>query len=127
MTVHKAQGLTTQVALLYGTDALCQQAGYVALSRGRQANHLYTSATSLVADRAGIRKAPARFELLGPDPTDVASRLAQQLASTAGTPSPATKHPPTPTSPPTDLETARAAATSAHLDDWTPHQPRRKL
>ncbi len=79
MTVHKAQGLTTEIALLYGTDALCQQSGYVALSRGRHANHLYTSATSLVADRAGIRKAPARFELLGPDPTDVATRLAQQL------------------------------------------------
>jgi conjugative relaxase-like TrwC/TraI family protein len=82
MTVHKAQGLTTDIALLYGTAALCQQSGYVAMSRGRQANHLYTSHSSLVADRTGPHVAPPRFKLLGPDPTDVASRLARQLRTT---------------------------------------------
>jgi ATP-dependent exoDNAse (exonuclease V) alpha subunit len=79
MTVHKAQGLTVQVALLYGTAALSQQSSYVALSRGRHANHLYGSASSLVASRAGVREIPPRFELLRPEPTEVATRLAQQL------------------------------------------------
>src|SRR5579875_2850031 len=46
MTVHKAQGLTTGVALLYGSAALCQQAGYVGMSRGAEANHLYASASA---------------------------------------------------------------------------------
>jgi conjugative relaxase-like TrwC/TraI family protein len=79
MTVHKAQGLTTDIALLYGTTALCQQSGYVAMSRGRNANHLYTSTTALQAATASVHVTPARFELTGPDPTDVTARLAQQL------------------------------------------------
>ncbi len=41
MTCHKAQGGTVEVALLYGTAALTREAGYVALSRGWAANHLY--------------------------------------------------------------------------------------
>jgi ATP-dependent exoDNAse (exonuclease V) alpha subunit len=41
MTCHKAQGATVDVALLYATSALTREAGYVALSRGRTANHLY--------------------------------------------------------------------------------------
>lgn len=41
MTCHKAQGATVQTALLYGAGALTREAGYVALSRGRAANHLY--------------------------------------------------------------------------------------
>jgi ATP-dependent exoDNAse (exonuclease V) alpha subunit len=59
MTVHKAQGLTTQVALLYGASALCQQASYVAMSRGREANHVYTSLGSLQLDHTGIDISPA--------------------------------------------------------------------
>jgi conjugative relaxase-like TrwC/TraI family protein len=41
ITCHKAQGATVDVALLYGAAALTREAGYVALSRGRTANHLY--------------------------------------------------------------------------------------
>lgn len=41
MTCHKAQGATVEVALLYGAGVLTREAGYVALSRGRAANHLY--------------------------------------------------------------------------------------
>jgi ATP-dependent exoDNAse (exonuclease V) alpha subunit len=43
VTCHKAQGATVDVALLYGTGALTREVGYVALSRGRVANHLYVS------------------------------------------------------------------------------------
>jgi ATP-dependent exoDNAse (exonuclease V) alpha subunit len=41
MTCHKAQGLTVDEALLYGAGGVTREAGYVGLSRGRVANHLY--------------------------------------------------------------------------------------
>jgi ATP-dependent exoDNAse (exonuclease V) alpha subunit len=66
LTVHKAQGLTTRTALVYGTDALDQQAGYVALSRGRVDNHLYTSAASLSRDEPDLDV--ARFQILDREP-----------------------------------------------------------
>jgi hypothetical protein len=43
LTAHKAQGITVAVALLWGTQALTRETGYVALSRGRQANYLYAT------------------------------------------------------------------------------------
>jgi hypothetical protein len=78
LTVHKAQGLTVDTSLLYGTAALCQQAGYVGMSRGRQANHLYTTLASLDADRTDDL-GPAFTLLDGPDPTDVLDALADRL------------------------------------------------
>jgi ATP-dependent exoDNAse (exonuclease V) alpha subunit len=53
MTLHKAQGLTVDHALLYGSDALTREAGYVGLSRGRRENHIYLSPTTRMAGRAG--------------------------------------------------------------------------
>jgi conjugative relaxase-like TrwC/TraI family protein len=41
LTVHQAQGLTCQQAMLLGSDALYREAGYVGLSRGRQRNDLH--------------------------------------------------------------------------------------
>jgi conjugative relaxase-like TrwC/TraI family protein len=41
-TIHKAQGVTVDVALLVGDENLYAQSGYVALSRGRQTNLIYT-------------------------------------------------------------------------------------
>jgi conjugative relaxase-like TrwC/TraI family protein len=43
-TVHKAQGLTVDTTLVYGLGPLTREHGYVALSRGRVANHLYLAA-----------------------------------------------------------------------------------
>jgi conjugative relaxase-like TrwC/TraI family protein len=40
-TVHQAQGLTCERAMLLGSDALYREAGYVGLSRGRQRNDLH--------------------------------------------------------------------------------------
>jgi conjugative relaxase-like TrwC/TraI family protein len=45
VTAHKAQGLTCDTALLLGDEHLFAEAGYVALSRGRQENRIYTLAT----------------------------------------------------------------------------------
>jgi conjugative relaxase-like TrwC/TraI family protein len=47
LTVHRAQGVTVDTALVFGTAALTKEAGYVALSRGRVANHLFTSPAEL--------------------------------------------------------------------------------
>jgi ATP-dependent exoDNAse (exonuclease V) alpha subunit len=52
MTLHKAQGLTVDHALLYGSEALTREAGYVGLSRGRRENHVYAT-TREVAARNG--------------------------------------------------------------------------
>jgi ATP-dependent exoDNAse (exonuclease V) alpha subunit len=78
LTVHKAQGLTTAVALVFGTQALDQQAGYVALSRGQVRNHLFTSIDSL--NRTEPDLDVARFRILDREPPDVADALAQRLA-----------------------------------------------
>jgi ATP-dependent exoDNAse (exonuclease V) alpha subunit len=43
LTAHKAQGITVDVSLLWGTQALARETGYVALSRGRHANYLYST------------------------------------------------------------------------------------
>ncbi len=65
MTCHKAQGATVEVALLYGTAALTREAGYVALSRGRTANHLYvpddTSQPAAVAGDGHLDELAARL------------------------------------------------------------------
>lgn len=63
LTCHKAQGLTVEHTLVYGTGALSQQSGYVAMSRGRVSNHIYTA---LDAGR-GRGRGPAHHELVGPD------------------------------------------------------------
>ncbi len=41
VTVHKAQGRTTDHSLLLGNDQLSRESGYVGLSRGRESNRIY--------------------------------------------------------------------------------------
>jgi ATP-dependent exoDNAse (exonuclease V) alpha subunit len=43
LTAHKAQGTTVDVALLWGTQVLTRETGYVAMSRGRERNTLYAT------------------------------------------------------------------------------------
>lgn len=50
LTVHKAQGITVDVALLYASGTLTRESGYVAMSRGRAANHLYGTLEALVPE-----------------------------------------------------------------------------
>lgn len=75
LTCHKAQGLTVEHALVYGTGALSQQSGYVAMSRGRASNHLYTA---LDAGSSSGRE-PSHQELVGPDDPDVLPALLRAL------------------------------------------------
>ena len=50
LTCHRAQGITVDVALLYASRALTREGGYVGLSRGRVANHLYATTQVLLPD-----------------------------------------------------------------------------
>ncbi len=45
-TVHKTQGLTCEVALLLGDDALYAELGYTAITRGTHENRVYTVVTT---------------------------------------------------------------------------------
>jgi ATP-dependent exoDNAse (exonuclease V) alpha subunit len=82
MTVHKAQGATTDHAFLLGDEALFREAGYVAMSRGRQANTCYvvegdampmdTLARRLGRSNAkmlGVHEHAAVFDAVGERPT----------------------------------------------------------
>jgi conjugative relaxase-like TrwC/TraI family protein len=61
MTVHKAQGATVDIALVSGTATLTKEAGYVALSRGTTANHIYVTAAELAnASPMASRRIDAR-------------------------------------------------------------------
>jgi ATP-dependent exoDNAse (exonuclease V) alpha subunit len=66
MTVHKAQGLTLDVALVSGSFTLRKEAGYVALSRGAVSNHLFVTDDDLrsnAPDVADVHDAEALDEL----------------------------------------------------------------
>ena len=52
-TVHKAQGVTVDTTLIYGAGPLTREHAYVALSRGRLANHIYLAADTLDVDICG--------------------------------------------------------------------------
>jgi ATP-dependent exoDNAse (exonuclease V) alpha subunit len=67
MACHKAQGVSVDTALLYGTAALSREAGYVALSRGRTTNHVYVpdvsddNRTTRVVDQSHLDLLAARL------------------------------------------------------------------
>jgi len=85
MTIHKAQGMTRDVALTLADDTFYREAAYTALSRGRRENRLY-----LITDQ------PAREERHAPEFDDRAHAelvrrmlersLAKTMALEHGTP-----------------------------------------
>jgi conjugative relaxase-like TrwC/TraI family protein len=65
MTCHRAQGVTVDVALLYGTKALSREHAYVALSRGRHANYIYATHEELRDyDECGLDDTPHDHDAL---------------------------------------------------------------
>jgi hypothetical protein len=50
LTCHRAQGITVDVALLYASGTLTRESGYVGMSRGRVANHLYGTLDALLPE-----------------------------------------------------------------------------
>ncbi len=67
-TIHKAQGVTVDRALVLGSDALYREAGYVGLSRARQRSDLYL----VTADATAL------------DPGDTIADLQRHLARSQG-------------------------------------------
>jgi conjugative relaxase-like TrwC/TraI family protein len=79
LTAHKAQGVTVDIALLWGTHALTRETGYVALSRGRQGNYLYSTWDLLRRD-TGL----ADSDLHTPSFTPKADAAARSVLTLAG-------------------------------------------
>lgn len=78
MTIHKAQGLTCDTALVYATDDLYRELGYVALSRGRDLNVIYTTGDVKIDPEAHIRtpqRVPSEMLMAG-----LSTSRAQELA-----------------------------------------------
>jgi ATP-dependent exoDNAse (exonuclease V) alpha subunit len=68
LTVHKAQGATCDIALVWG-ETLRAESGYTALTRGRHQNRVF-----IMAESEGDEHLP-------PDARDPARHLAQRLAA----------------------------------------------
>jgi conjugative relaxase-like TrwC/TraI family protein len=73
LTAHKAQGVTVDVALLWGTHALTRETGYVALSRGRRGNYLYSTWDLLRRD-TGLVDSDLHPPRVRPQPDETARR-----------------------------------------------------
>jgi conjugative relaxase-like TrwC/TraI family protein len=58
MTIHKAQGRTVHTTLLVGDAALGAEAGYVGLSRGTHANHLFLDLANGPRDETDCSSSP---------------------------------------------------------------------
>jgi conjugative relaxase-like TrwC/TraI family protein len=91
LTVHKAQGITVDVALLYASGTLTRESGYVGMSRGRHANHLYGTLEALLPEVDAEIDRPADDPISAPERVEltraaVVARLeakgSQQLALT---------------------------------------------
>jgi conjugative relaxase-like TrwC/TraI family protein len=68
LTCHRAQGITVDVALLYTSGTLTRESGYVGMSRGRAANHLYGTLDALLPE------VDAELDHPGEDPVTVEER-----------------------------------------------------
>ncbi len=96
MTIHKAQGLTCDTALVYATDDLYRELGYVALSRGRDLNVIYTAGDVKLDPEAHLRsphRVPSEMLMAGLSTSraqelaiDVAERGAEVPIERLGTP-----------------------------------------
>jgi ATP-dependent exoDNAse (exonuclease V) alpha subunit len=90
LTCHRAQGVTVDVALLYASRSLSRESGYVGLSRGRTANHLFATWEALLPEIDADMDRPDDARPLPDERVDLAhaalvqrleTRTAQRLAS----------------------------------------------
>jgi ATP-dependent exoDNAse (exonuclease V) alpha subunit len=78
ITGHAAQGLTASRAYVLADRALTREWGYTALTRGREANHLYVAANRELARE--------EFAPADPDPPDPVARLGRALSTSSAQP-----------------------------------------
>lgn len=78
-TIHKAQGATTERTFILADEHLYQEAGYVALSRGRDRNDLYTTGPGRDSQEG---HGPTLSDVRDPLAVGLGRSRAQQAAST---------------------------------------------
>ena len=85
ITIHQAQGLTTDTALLLGGSGLYREAGYVALSRGRHHNtiHLVDQPDRLDPETDQCQPRPPPPVVRPDDPPDELARALQATRAQA--------------------------------------------
>jgi conjugative relaxase-like TrwC/TraI family protein len=90
LTCHRAQGSTVDVGLLLAGAGLSREAGYVGMSRGRQANYLYAATEALDPTADGEADHPRLHRIRDDEQAELlfatlvqrlADRRGQQLAS----------------------------------------------
>ena len=76
MTLHKAPRGSRSTTLLYGSETLTREAGYVRLSRGRRENHVYT-----ISGEASGRSGECVFDALHPlgDESELTTALMRRV------------------------------------------------
>lgn len=84
LTIHKAQGITVERALLWADPGLYREAGYVGLSRAREATHVYVPTAFDPVDDLDCG-APSRSQ-------DRSSARTLSLVSATSSTSPSTTH-----------------------------------
>jgi hypothetical protein len=82
VTGHVAQGMTVDRALVLGTDALFQEWGYVAMSRGRMLNRFYAVAST--PERDEFAPADGRHDPIADITAALARSRAELMASDVG-------------------------------------------
>jgi conjugative relaxase-like TrwC/TraI family protein len=92
-TIHKAQGLTCDRALLFANGALFREAGYTALSRGRLENHLYLSHPELAPTDVGHGIRAAKADAIKELVSSLESSRRKDLAFELAAGRPAAAHP----------------------------------
>jgi ATP-dependent exoDNAse (exonuclease V) alpha subunit len=93
-TIHKAQGLTCDRALLLADASIFQEAGYTALTRGRERNQLYVVRSEEIDDNLARSPTRAPDELID-DLTNALSRSRTKRLAIDNLP----QHEPTPLAP----------------------------
>jgi conjugative relaxase-like TrwC/TraI family protein len=90
LTCHRAQGSTVDVGLLLAGAGLSREAGYVGMSRGRQANYLYAATEALAPPVDGEADHPRLHRITSDEKAELlhatvvqrlADRRRQRLAS----------------------------------------------
>jgi ATP-dependent exoDNAse (exonuclease V) alpha subunit len=84
LTCHKAQGITVDVSLVYASGALTREAGYVGMSRGRVANHLYGTLDALLPEVDAELDHPADDPIASAERTELTRAALVQRLETRG-------------------------------------------
>ena len=85
LTCHRAQGSTVDIGLLLAGAGLSREAGYVGMSRGRQANYLYAATEALTPAADDEAEHPRLHRISADEQTELLyATVVQRLADRRG-------------------------------------------